>query len=89
LEEIGRPACHFRVSDKIMSSERRNHDGLKRVASAILLAAVIAVCMVAPQYSDPTPQSAVAGVSGMARPHPPLDRAPGQPLQIPVLTRLS
>jgi hypothetical protein len=71
-----------------MSSERRNHGDLKRVASTILLAAAIAVCMILSQHSDPPP-SAVAGVSGMAHPHPPLDRAPGQPLQVPLLTRVS
>jgi hypothetical protein len=69
-------------------SEWRNHNDLKPVASATLLAAAIAICLILSQHGDPQP-SAVAGASGMARPHPPLDRAPGQPLQLFPPTRQS
>jgi hypothetical protein len=64
----------------------RTHLAGVAVACAALLAGVMAVLVIAPEpagvrvaSNDPP----AAGASGLARPHEPLDRAPGEPLEPP------
>lgn len=81
-------ATNTRTIEPMSSGERRHHNDLKLVVFGSLLAAAIAIYMISLQRGD-LQSSAVAGASGMARPHPPLDRAPGQPLQLSPLIRQS
>jgi hypothetical protein len=57
-------------------------------AAIFLVAAIAAACAVTAERNgiriasnDPPP---AAGSSGIARPHPPLDRAPGEALEVPL-----
>jgi hypothetical protein len=67
---------------------RRDRDLVRALRAAIFLVAVIAAaCAVTAERNgirmagnDPP----AAGSSGIARPHPPLDRAPGEALQVPL-----
>jgi hypothetical protein len=66
----------------VIEQERRER--LRIVTAAcVTSAAIIAACVIATQR-DPSQVASshppVAGASGLARPHPPLDRAPGEPL---------
>jgi hypothetical protein len=67
---------------------RRDRDPLRTILAAILiLAAAVAAFAITRErdnsrivsHGQPAP-----GASGIARPHPPLDRAPGEPLQKPM-----
>jgi hypothetical protein len=65
---------------------RRFHPAGIAVGCAALLAGVMAVAAITTEpagfqlaSSDPL----VAGASALARPHQPLDRAPGEPLEVP------
>ena len=56
----------------------------------ILFAAALAIAFVAASVTTlenvntrEVSSDAAPGTTGLARPHPPLDRAPGQPLQTP------
>jgi hypothetical protein len=54
-------------------------------AFAVLVAIVVAYAtMGAHNSSSFVSNEPVAGSSGIARPHPPLDRAPGEPLKTPL-----
>jgi hypothetical protein len=67
----------------MMGQERRDRLRAVTIACAMLSAAIIAALVIATQREPPHVASsdpAVAGTSGLARPHPPLDRAPGEPL---------
>ena len=66
---------------------RRDRDPLRTILAAILILAIaIAAFVITREHdnsrivsnSQPAP-----GASGIARPHPALDRAPGEPLQKP------
>jgi hypothetical protein len=57
------------------------------VVTLVAIAAVVAVIAILSKSAGPQMVSndqPAAGSSGMARPHPPLDRAPGEPLKTPL-----
>ncbi len=55
------------------------------VAAGLVTAAVVTAFVIAPRSGTEVAgnDQAAAGSSGIARPHPPLDRAPGEPLNAP------
>ena len=66
---------------------RRDRDPLRTILAAILILGIVIAAFVITREHDnsrivsngqPAP-----GASGIARPHPPLDRAPGEPLPKP------
>jgi hypothetical protein len=66
----------------------RDHRAEVVVGCAALLVVVMAVVAITTgpagfqmANNDPAP----AGASGLARPHEPLDRSPGEPLEVPLL----
>lgn len=67
---------------------RRDRDPLRTILAAILIiaAAVAAFAFTREQHSSRvvSHDQPAPGASGIARPHPPLDRAPGEPLQKPM-----
>jgi len=72
----------------MIGQERRDRLRVVTMACAILSAAIVAAFVVATQREPPHLTSSdppVAGTSGLARPHPPLDRAPGEPLGGPAV----
>ena len=58
------------------------------IAIMLVLAAVMAAVAILSEHGGQrmvsNDQEAPAGSSGIARPHPPLDRAPGEPLKTPL-----
>jgi hypothetical protein len=67
---------------------RRDRSRVGTIPVAILLmAAVVTALVIAAKRNDILTagnDQPVAGSSGIARPHPPLDRAPGEPLKTPL-----
>lgn len=56
------------------------------VAAALVLAGIVAAFAIAADRNGiriASNDQAPVGSSGLARPHPPLDRAPGEPLKTP------
>jgi hypothetical protein len=66
----------------------RDRDPIRPILAAILVLAVVGMAFAITSergglrvMGDDQP---AAGASGIARPHPPLDRAPGEPLKTPL-----
>jgi hypothetical protein len=54
-------------------------------ALSVGMAAVLVVTSQSGSFQVASSDPLVAGVSGLARPHEPLDRAPGEPLELPFM----
>jgi hypothetical protein len=66
---------------------RRDRDPLRTILAAIVILAIAIAAFVITREHDSSRivsnNEPVPGASGIARPHPPLDRAPGEPLPKP------
>ncbi|HEX9471427.1 MAG TPA: hypothetical protein VF957_18010 [Bradyrhizobium sp.] len=66
----------------------RDRDPVRAIAAVMLpLVAIIVAFAVAVERNGirtASNEQPAAGSSGMARPHPPLDRAPGEALKVPL-----
>ena len=65
-----------------MNNDRKSHRTAMAIFAVILAAAVIAAFVTT--IEDDTKQAgnvAQRGTTGLAHPHPPLDRAPGEPIR--------
>jgi len=65
-----------------MSNERNNHGtAIVLFAIAAIIAALVALVTTIERVDTRTASNETPpGTTGLAKPHPPLDRAPGQPL---------
>ena len=65
-----------------MSSERNGHDPAVALFAATVIMGLLAVTVMTFDWGDTRMASndTPPGAAGLARPHPPLYRAPGQPL---------
>jgi hypothetical protein len=66
--------------------DKLRRDRVRAILAAIfVIAAIVAVVAITVERSgiQLASNDQPAGASGMARPHPPLDRAPGEPLHKP------
>ena len=73
-----------------MKQEGRNRSHLAGIAAgcaALWIGVTAAVVMTteSASYQAASTEPSAAGVSGLARPHEPLDRAPGEPLELPFM----
>jgi type II secretory pathway component PulK len=67
-----------------MNNDQRGHRTAMAIFAVILAAAMIAAFITTIEGVDTKQASNVAqpGTTGLAHPHPPLDRAPGEPVRI-------
>jgi len=73
-----------------MEQEGRNRSHVAGIALAcaalwVGMAAVLVLTSESGSFQVASNDPRAAGVSGLARPHEPLDRAPGEPLELPFM----
>ena len=80
-----RLSCYYRLEFPLMANERNGHrTALVLFAVAVILAVLAASVTTLERVGTRTVNNETPpGTTGLAKPHPPLDRAPGQPVNRP------